>query len=164
MLYSKKGLAYERSYAEGVIGRIRNEIIRERISNVLVWYITSAHRQRGRHLFVMVLASLLNAAVPVLALSHGFELFNILIASFSALSGVLMICGAHYKWHDNWLKSRRNAEIIKSKTVLYVNRAEPYDGNNADAQFLQEIEQLIVEDGNKWYEVRAKQDTTPKVP
>lgn len=157
MLYSKKDLDFEMTYVKGLIDGIQEKTIRDRISNLLVWYVKGAYQHRGRYLATMIFAYACNAAVPVLVLLQGVNVFSIVVAIVSAVSGVTMALNSMYKWHDSWLRSRRNAEIIKNRTVLFVHGYDPYDDGEASAeQFVQDIERMVMEEGDKWFAVRSK--------
>jgi hypothetical protein len=158
MLYSKKDLNFEMTYVNELLNGISEKSIRERVSNVLVWYVQGAHMHRGRYLACMAFSSVCSAAIPVLVLFRGLDVFSLIIALLSAISGVIMVLNANYKWHDSWLRCRRNAEVIKSKAVLFIHNYEPYDDNDFAAQkFVQEIEGIVMEEGNKWFSGRARQ-------
>jgi hypothetical protein len=157
MLYSKKDFEFEMTYVKELIDGIKEKTIRDRIHNLLVWFVKGAYLHRGRYLATVVIAAVCNAAIPVLALLQGVNALSVIVSVLAAASGVTMILNASYKWHDSWLKSRRNAEIIKNRTVLFVHHFDPYnDERLASEQFVQDVERMVIEEGNKWFVVSPK--------
>jgi hypothetical protein len=164
MLYSKKDLDFEMTYVKSLIDGIAEKTIRDRVTNLLVWYVKGAYMHRGRYLATMIVASACNAAIPVLVLLRGVDVFSVVVAVLAAVSGVTMALNSMYKWHDSWLRSRRNAEIIKNRAVLFVHGYDPYDNGPASAeQFVQDVERIVMEEGDKWFAVRSKQPDNQSV-
>jgi hypothetical protein len=158
MLYSKKDLEFELSYVKQLIDGIQEKSIRDRISNVLTWYVRGAYTSRGRYMASMAFSALCSAAIPVLMIIQGLTVIGLIASILSAVSGISMVLNSYYKWHDGWLRNRRNAEVIKSKAVLFIHGFEPYDNAAAAQQFVQDIEGIVMEEGNKWFSGRSKQN------
>lgn len=158
MLYSKKELDYELSYVKDLINGISKKTIQDRVRNILEWDIRKAHIYRSRYFASLALATVCNIAIPVLVLFHQVDAVSIIVAILSAVSSVGMMLNANYKWQDNWIRSRRNVEKIKNKTVLYVQHYESYgDESTADELFVREIEGIVMEDEVRWYNMQARQ-------
>lgn len=158
MLYSKKELDFELSYVKDLINGISKKTIQDRVRNILEWDVRKAHVYRSRYFASLALATVCNIAIPVLVLFHQVDAVSIIVAILSAVSSVGMMLNANYKWQDNWIRSRRNVEKIKNKTVLYIQHYESYgDESTADELFVREIEGIVMEDEVRWYNMQARQ-------
>lgn len=158
MLYSKKDLDFELAYVKDLVGGIAKKTVQDRVRNILEWDVRKAHIYRARYFASLALATVCNAAIPVVVLFRQVDAVSIIVAILSAVSTIGMMMNAHYKWQDNWMRCRRNVEKIKNKAVLYIQHYESYgDESTADELFAREIEAIVMEDEVRWYNIKAKQ-------
>lgn len=142
-------------YIEQLVQGIEDEKVKNRIYNVLVWYVIKAERYK---LFEYLLNAL-TLAVPtvMMILNMAFPADSIL--GQGAIAGVGTFAAAaksFSKLHEKRINYRKAAESIKDETTLYINRVGAYAGTDQKAVFLEKIELIVREENAGWVKMEKE--------
>ena len=132
-----------------------------RLEDQLAWYDGKSGAAQGSSKRAKTLALVVAATVPVLAgLSAPAPLTAALAAVVVVAEGLMQL----NQWHTNWLQYRRTAEALKHEKYLYLSRAGPYSGPDADRVLAERVEALVSQEHAKWIEARSHPDSEDQRP
>ena len=99
------------------------EYIEQRLEPEIDYYeLRSAKNKRCFHLASLA-AIVASALVPVLAAA---DFDRVVLATSGGVASVVLASLALFKWQENWLQFRGNAEGLKKERALYDTRTGPY--------------------------------------
>jgi hypothetical protein len=143
-------LRNEEKFAEQLCAKISDDLIQLRVSNLLGWYMCRADRNKHCFIAASLLSSGLPMVVTILNLIGQPEWQDYLAAALSAIVTVLMAWISICNLQRNWIRYRKSAERIKSETTKYIGKVSPYDGADANKLFLGKLEEMTMEENNRW--------------
>lgn len=126
------------------------EYIEQRLDPEIEYYeLRSAKNKRYFHLASLV-AILASGLVPVLAAA---DVDRVVLAASGGIASVVLASLALFKWQENWLQFRGNAEGLKKERALYDTRTGPYrdlDGDELTEMLTLRVEELISREHQVW--------------
>lgn len=148
-------LEYEIQSVEELLSNIENIKIRKRVTQVVIWNIKKATKYKYRYYWMSISIIILTGSIPLINVA---ELWNpkIFTSIISALASILASTLTLVNVKETWLRYRKYAEMIKSESVLFINKCEPYSESNAECKFIENIESIIGEERLNWEEIRKK--------
>lgn len=148
-------LEYEIQSVEELLSNIENINIRKRVTQVVIWNIKKATKYKRLYYWMSIAIIILTASIPVINL---LDFLNPKISTsiISALAGILASILTLVNVKETWLRYRKYAEMIKSESVLFINKCERYSEIDAECKFIENIESIIGEERLNWEEIRKK--------
>jgi hypothetical protein len=127
-----------------------------RVDDQIGWYERSTARAqkawKALRLAEVIAAALIPFAAAYAAQSVPAQLavglLGVLVAIITGVLGV-------YKLQENWLLYRGAAEALKREKFLLVTGVAPYDGENADKEFVARVEGILGKEGEAWRQTTA---------
>jgi hypothetical protein len=135
-----------------------DEYIRTRVDEQMLWYSRASGQAqkwwKGLRLVEVIVAALIPFAAAYASQQHPFaqvavSLLGVVVAVITGVLGV-------YKLQENWTKYRTTAEALKREKFLLMTRAGPYDGQNAEKEFVARIEGILGKESEAWQQATAK--------
>ena len=127
-----------------------DEYVERRLAPEIDYYESRARRSKACFQLVSISAIIASAMVPVLATTD-FERW--VLAGSGGLAAVALSMLALFKWQENWLQFRGNAESLKKECALYQTRTGPYrglDGADLIEALTLRTEELISREHQVW--------------
>ena len=127
-----------------------DEYVEERVDPEINYYDRRSGQNKTCFHAASVLAIAASAAVPILAAAD-FERW--VLAAAGGLAGVALSALALFKWQENWLQARGNAESLRKERALYQTRTGPYrdlEGNDLVEALVLRTEELISREHQVW--------------
>jgi hypothetical protein len=136
-----------------------------RVDHQIKWYSTASGRaQKGwkaLRLTEVVVAALIPFAAAYAAqcllAQVAVGLLGVVVAAITGVLGV-------YKLQENWLLYRGTAEALKREKFLMMTGVAPYDGANAEKEFIARIEAILGKEGEAWQQATAKSQPEAATP
>ncbi len=161
-------------YTKNLIKRIENDAIRERIENLLIWYIRESTLLQIWYYILTIISIVSGASIPIISLFNDFKSKDIIISIVSALGVLSLSMCTLFSVEENWKRYRRYAEILKRETFQYISKSGVYlEGKKNKSQlFIDRIEMLTSAETEEWYKLKtdnsnsesqAKQESKPEV-
>lgn len=145
----KETLDYSKEivYAEYLVKSIKDEKLKKRVHNVLLWYIHKANTSRILYYVLTISSILANTTIPIITLFFPIDSKDIIIAIISALSTLSISICTLLLLKDKWLRYRSYAEILKSECFKYT-----MSDCNDDAvkDFIGRLEKLCAAEKREW--------------
>lgn len=112
----------EQEFVLRLLDMIQEDAVRFRLSNLVIWYIREAIRQKRMYYLLNIVAIVANLIILIVNAAHNYISFspNLVTTVLAAVaSGALSVNGlGHYK--DNWMRYRTAAETLKEQISQYV--------------------------------------------
>lgn len=128
---------------------ISNQLIRNRLCNLLCYYMKTASMCRSFYHISAALTILLPTLVTVVSSFSGMwsmSFINIFTAIVAGISAVISGFTTLFKWQEGWIRYRMASELLKRESVYYIGGIGIYeDPIQRDSRFLQEIERISTE-------------------
>jgi hypothetical protein len=133
------------------------DYIGTRVDEQIKWYSDASGRAqigwKALRLTEVVVAALIPFAAAYATQSVlaqiAVGLLGVVVAIITGVLGV-------YKLQENWLLYRGTAEALKREKFLVMTRVAPYDGDNAQSEFVARIEGILGKEGEAWRQTTAK--------
>ncbi len=139
-----------------------DEYVASRLAPEIDYYDRRAGQDKTRFQAASLLAIAAAAAVPVLAAAD-FERWA--IAAVGGVASVALAILALFKWQEDWLRFRGNAESLKKERALYETRTGPYrDLNGPDLveALTLRTEELISREHQVWHSTQREDHSSTK--
>ncbi len=124
--------------------------VAERLAPEIEYYERRAAANKRCFHCASVLAIIAAASIPVAAT---VDLDRWALAGLGALATVALSLLALFKWQENWLQFRGNAEALKKERAFYDTRTGPYRGLGDDdlaEELTLRTEELISREHQVW--------------
>lgn len=136
------------------------DYIATRVDEQINWYSKASGRAqtgwKALRLTEVVVAALIPFAAAYATQSVFAQiavgLLGVIVAVITGMLGV-------YKFQENWLLYRAAAETLKREKVLVMTGVVPYDGENAEKEFVARVEAILGKEGEAWQQTTAKTQT-----
>ena len=151
------GMEDEFEYAKTLISKISNEDIRDRIENMLIWYIKRAASSK-RWYYIFTLSSIIaGASVPIISLSSGAELKDIIVAAISAIGAISISVCTLFSFKDNWRRYRKYSELLKRECFMFISHSGIYEDVSKDINqlFIDQIENVTSTENEEWVKTKS---------
>ena len=125
----------------------RQDVIWQAFVGHFAWYDRKATVARWGYIVVRLVAITAAAVVTVLA---AWGAPGPLTASFGAVIVVAEGAQQLFQFHTNWINYRRCAEEMRQQAILYVARAQPYDGADRRDLLAAAMHSLVSTEGVNW--------------
>lgn len=116
----------EKEFVLRLLDEIQEDVIRYRLSNLVIWYIDKAKSRKYIYYTLNIIAIIANLLILIANSINEFIPYIQIITTCCAAvsSGTLAVCNfGRYK--DNWMRYRATAETLKGEISQYViKRAE----------------------------------------
>ena len=133
-----------------------DEYVASRLAPEIDYYDRRAGDNKMLFRAVSLLAIAAAAAVPVLAAAD-FERW--VLAAAGSVASVALAILALFKWQEDWLQFRGNAESLKKERALYETRTGPYRDLN-DHDLVEALtfrtEELISREHQVWHSTQRE--------
>ena len=139
----------------------------DHLKNQRKWYSDQAtsHKNWGWRLSVVVIAA--GALIPVLQI-FAEDTSSVWVAFITGMLGVIITVAKGVdriaKFEETWVGYRKASECMKREYRLYINNAGPYtfieDETRAYRYFVEQIEQIIAEEQNNFWQSRDTSNQT----
>ncbi|QZY56943.1 DUF4231 domain-containing protein [Crassaminicella profunda] len=121
---------------------IDNEIIRNRVENLLNCYIKKATYYKYAYYTLSIVIIVINAGIPIVHHLHWGK--SILFVSISsAVASVIASIITLLNIKDIWFRYRSNVKILKKECMLFNCECGNYDDKNREKIFISNIEDII---------------------
>lgn len=145
-----------------LLSQIRDEGVRNRISNEVCTYMAGAKKYKRRHYFFEILMVVLPLMVSVIEIvlkdSEWKSLFIVVLSIVSAIFGRIIV---YQKAFESWKRYRKYLEMSKREIFSYIYSFGKYKNieiqKEADDLFLERMEQIFAEENHAWNELREKE-------
>ncbi len=150
----------EKKFILEILDKIENDIIRYRVSNLLIWYVKRASLYKISFMSSTITVSAIGVLIPI-ATNFAFDNSStkIFISVLGGLSTILTAVVSLFACRENWLRYRISAEALKSEVVKYLTLLPPYCDENKDKTLVLNIEAIAKEEGKHWVEEQKKDST-----
>ncbi len=150
--------------------------IKERLENQMNWFDGKASFNQKKYKYYQKRVFIISAAVPVLitisnwdfAIKLGIDAvglnLSIALQALAAISGIFLAIFNKTveleEYHKLWKDYRVCAESLKYNRYLYLTGTEPYDEEDAFPLLVENVEEILAKDVQKW-RTPAKKSATP---
>lgn len=128
---------------------ITNTLVRNRLCNLLCYYMKTASMCRSFYHISAALTILLPTIVTVVSSFSGMwsmGFINVFTAIVAGVSAVISGFTTLFKWQEGWIRYRMASELLKRESVYYIGGIGIYeDPTQRDSRFLQEMERIATE-------------------
>ena len=127
-----------------------DEYVEWRLEPEIEYYEKRAAQHKRFFHGVSTFAIIASALVPVLAAA---DIERWVLAGSGGTATIALSTLALFKWQENWLQFRRNAESLKKERALYQTRTGPYrdvDGDDLREALTLRTERLISREHQVW--------------
>lgn len=123
----------------------------QRLDDQINWYDDKSSLNKNRYSRLRLLEIIFAAMIPLLAgyareseyLGYAIGLLGMLVAVIAGVIGL-------YRFQENWIEYRAQAESLKQEKYLYLTRATPYDNEGAFELLVQRVEALLKRETTGW--------------
>jgi hypothetical protein len=153
----------ELEYVYSQLSDIKDSMIRNRVENVLLWYVNKAKKSKAAYYAAMIISIFASASIPVISTINsnpgGVSTKDIIISCIAAISGISTSICALFNFKEAWNRNRKYAEKLKSECFLYITHSGDYfqlKAEDADNKFISKIESLSSDENQHWVEENKK--------
>lgn len=151
----------EWKYINQLMEAIDDKNIRNYVTNQLEWFVIKAERYKLIEYTLKLLTVVMPTLVVIMqqCLDTDNPVVQILVLGGATVTSA---SGAFLMIHDKRVLYRKAAEQIKEETMIYVNNAEQYKGEERDKLFVMKLYEIAKNIDSKWSEIEEKDDSTSK--
>ena len=134
-----------------------DEYMVQRVDEQYQWLSDKSSRNQRWFRRLRLAEICLAGSVPVLA-AYAKVSFTaqLSVAIAGALAAIVAGSTGLWKHQELWTEYRATAEALKREKLLYLTRTPPYDGDDAFAEFVSQIENILGAENSKWSERMRK--------
>lgn len=152
----------ELEFVGKILEYIENDVIKERVSHLIIWYCKKSTYYKRINYFLAILVIVINSTIPVINQSSFIveESNKLLVSSMSALASIIGSIAVLLNVKDTWYRYRKYCELMKTECILFINKCEKYSNEDREQIFVIQIEKIITDERNKWEISKFKNDKT----
>ncbi|MEJ8555146.1 DUF4231 domain-containing protein [Tepidibacter sp. Z1-5] len=129
---------------------IENEVIRQRVEQLLVWDVKKATCYKRAYYLMSIVIIIANASIPIINQMWTGPNGRLTVSSISGLAGVIASILTLVNVKDTWFRYRKFAELMKTECILFINKCNPYNGENRECLFVNKIELIVSGERGLW--------------
>ena len=136
----------------------KDEYLDQRLQKQIDWYDKKSQLNQRWYKFLNIAEILFAVSIPFLVsfISSAQSLIKIIVGilgvAVAFISGLLGI----YKFQENWIEYRTNAESLKHEKYLYLTKCEPYNSDDCFEKLVQRVESFISKEHSNWLQYMIK--------
>lgn len=145
-----------------IVEYIENDMIRERVSHLIIWYCKKSTYYKRINYILGILVIVINAIIPVVNQMSFMEIQNnkLLVSLSSSIASILGSISVLLNVKETWYRYRKHCELMKTECILFNNKCEKYSDDNREKLFVMEIEKIVADERNRWEISKFKNDKT----
>lgn len=137
---------------------IKNKMIRDRVEQLLVWDVKKATCYKRRYYSMSIVIILANASIPIINQMWTGPNGRLTVSIISGLAGVIASILTLINVKDTWFRYRKFAELMKTQCILFINKCDPYNGEDRECLFVNNIESIVSDERDHWESSKFKKD------
>ncbi|OPD38846.1 hypothetical protein AL714_00320 [Clostridium botulinum] len=124
------------------IKTIENEVIKNRVEHLLIWYVKKATYYKRMYYMLSIMITIINAIIPVIN-QLNWELKSLAVTIISSIASIIASIITLLSVKDTWFRYRKYVELLKTECMLFNCRCEQYSCNERERTFIYNIERII---------------------
>lgn len=148
---TKIGIENEVGHIEFCYGKFKNEIIKEHVTNLRLWYNKKATKNKRWFL----VCSIVTIVVPLI--STFLMIIDTGQPCIKIISAILALCASFFaaliplfRFHDHWTRYRSTEERIKHESIAYLAKTGHYSNTDADEKFIDFLNDICCAENRGW--------------
>lgn len=134
---------------------IENQIIKQRVHQVLEWNIKKATRNKIIFYILSIVVLILNGIIPIINQLNGSKAIVTAISSITAvITGIITLIN----FKDVWYRYRVTAEKIKRECMMLSSRNGEYRECDREEKFIVNFENLLLDERDLWANNRFRNE------
>nr|WP_263327040.1 DUF4231 domain-containing protein [Neobacillus sp. Marseille-Q6967] len=129
--------------------RIEDEVVRNRVNHMLIWFIKKATYHKYAYYGINILVIMINASIPIIN-QINFSNTRFTVSLIAGIASVLISILTIINIKDSWFRYRKHAELLKRECILYSCRWGDYAGENRQNIFALNVEHIIDYERTSW--------------
>ncbi|MFR0018739.1 MAG: DUF4231 domain-containing protein [Paraclostridium sp.] len=138
---------------------IKDEIIKQRVHQVLEWNIKKSTNNKRAFYILSISVLVLNSSIPIINQLNGYPAIVTAISSIGAvITGVITLIN----FKDVWYRYRSTTENIKRECIMLSCRYGEYENEDRENKFILNFEKILLDERDLWYSSRFKHEENNK--
>ena len=144
-MWLKKELSSLQHYTK----EIENELIRNRVSYLMEWYVRKCTYYKNIYYSLSVLLIVINASIPILNQTV-WKYSKITVSIISSLATISTSVMTLFTMKDTWFRYRNSVELMKKECMLFSGRCNEYSRHYRETLFIKRFEDIIENERKTW--------------
>jgi hypothetical protein len=140
------------------------QYMKDRVDDQLAWYNKKSTTNKNWHFRLQLITLIAAALVPIISLSSPEWSMRILAALMGSIAAIAAGIVTLYQFRDLWTNYRTTAEQLKYEKYLFLTGSAPYNRDDCFPQFVNNVENIILQENHGWSENIKSQSVTPILP
>jgi hypothetical protein len=129
------------------------QYIKERVDSQIEWFSTRSGSNQARFKQLRLAEIILASVIPLLTAYADKALpLKVIAGAVGVLVAIIAGTLALYKYQENWIHYRTNAETLTREKMLFLTRSGPYAGDGTFQEFVKRIESILGSENSQWAE------------
>lgn len=151
----RKHLKKEVNSIEIYTSGIKNEKVKDRVEDVLHWYIRKAIFYKKMFYRLSIALIIINASIPFIN-QLNMENSAIIVTFISSIATIITSVLTLFTMKDAWFRYRNHTELIKKECSLFNAEAGDYSKENKENLLIMKIEEIVGQEVLLWESEKQK--------